>query len=429
MKKTFLKLMSLFCLAIFIFCFSGCSQFVDLGDNGGGGLGNNGNYQQIDITVQLQKQMIFCDTGETLSQSSSNLEVKVGNSSTEVLSPVEAAAKVKRSVVHISLTNNQSIIAGSGVIVDIIGGLGANEYYIITCHHVISSGGQITISIPDRCGRNTGDADYDTSYVFTGYIGAGKEVDKVNAVSLVGGDRDGDIAILKLKVGERKDKTNYAVKIDKASLPDPATLSIAYGEEVFAIGNPAGDLPMTYLNGHISYLGRTASFESIGIMTNLIQHDCVITHGSSGGGLFNMKGQLIGITNGGIPSNPGLNYAIPYYTCAGSNDYGFMYIASQLIKNNNEVNYGYVEGRWELGIVVADAESKVSGSTLKIDSIVEDSNAYGVLKAGDYITGVEFLGTNYTVSSMSSFVNAIFNAREKLSSSSSEIKFTVQRAV
>ena len=187
---------------------------------------------------------------------------------------------------------------------------------------------------------------------------------------------------------------------------------------------------MTYLHGYISYLERTIALDSVGIMTNVIQHDCAITHGSSGGGLFNMKGQLIGITNAGVTDLTGLSYAIPYYTFTDSTDYGFMYIAEQLIKNNNAVNYGYVEGRWELGIVVTDSDSKVSGSSLMINSVNYGSNAYGVLEAGDYITNVNFLDEDYPVSSRSSFVEAIFLARESLSTkASNQIKFTVQRAV
>ncbi len=420
MKKSFKKLIALFCLVVLALSLSGCSQFVDLDVDE--------EYEQVNITVELQKQMIFCDTGETLSQASSSINVTFGvDTSATATSSVEAAEKVMRSVVHISIANNQSVSRGSGVIVDIRGGLGANEYYIMTCHHVISSGGEITVSVPDRDGRNTGDVGYDKKYVFTGYIGAGKEADENSSVCLVGGDRDGDIAILKLRVGERIDKYLQPVKIEKATFPDPNTLSISYGEEVFAIGNPTGDLPMTYLHGYISYLERTIALDSVGIMTNVIQHDCAITHGSSGGGLFNMKGQLIGITNAGVTDLAGLSYAIPYYN---SSEYGYMYIAEQLIKTNNAVNYGYVEGRWELGIVVTDSDSKVSGSTLMINSVNSGSNAYGVLEAGDYITNVNFLDEDYPISSRSNFVEAIFLARESLSTkASNQIKFTVQRAV
>ena len=378
--------------------------------------------------MPLQKQMIFCDTGETLSQAET-VSVSFGvNSSATYMSASEAAVKVCRSVVAIYIRETEEseyVSAGSGVIVDIRGGLEENEYYVMTCHHVISDGGFITISIPDTNFRNQGDIDYDTSYKFDGRIGEGKKTDEENAVSLVGGDRDGDIALLKLNVGNKRDRNQQPLNIVKAKFPTSNDY-LSYAEEVFAIGNPMGRLPMTYMHGHISYLDRKATFESVGIMTNLIQHDCAITHGSSGGGLFNMKGQLIGITNGGFSNQVGLSYAIPYYD---STEYGFMRIAERLIKNNNAKNYGYVEGRWELGVVVADAESSVKGSTLVVKSLVPNSNASGILKEGDYITGMEFLGTKYTITSTSSFSSTVFEARECLTiSQSSEIKFTIQRA-
>ncbi len=435
MKKTFKKITSYICLLILIFSLSGCSQFVDL-DVGGYG---SGSYEEISVTMQLKKQMVFCDTGATLGSLYNSKSVDLGEEdSAEVLSTAEAANKVKRSVVLINILNSSTSSSGSGVIVKITSSdLKQNEYYIMTCHHVISSGGKITVCVPDSKGKNSGDVGYDESYIFTGYIGAGKEVDKENAVCLVGGDRDGDIAILKLKVGNRRnmygESISKSIEEARVSFPNPKTLSVSYAEEVFAIGNPTGRLPMTYMHGYISYLDRAITLDSVGLMTNLIQHDCLITHGNSGGGLFNMKGQLIGITNAGVEDQPGLSYAIPYYTYSNSLDYGFMYIAEQLIKTNTDDNYGYVQGRWELGVTVADAETGVSGSTLTIKEVATNSVADGLIKKGDYITAMEFLGTKYTVSSMATFVNAVFVARENLQSSSvanaiNEIKFTIQRA-
>ena len=421
MKKTFNKLISYFCLLAIIFSFSACSQFIDIDDV------RNGDYEQVSVTIPLQKQMIFCDTGETLSQSEP-VSVEFGvNTSATYLSSADAAAKVVRSVVQITVKTSDTIASASGVIVDIKAGENYDPYYdgyfVMTCHHVIDSGGEITISVPDENGKNKGDIGYDERYEFEGDIGKGKIADMFNAVSLVGGDKYGDIAILKLKVGNKIARN----KIQMASFPNPNTIDVKYAEEVFAIGNPMGRLPMSYMHGYISYLDRLATFDSVGIMTNLIQHDCAITHGNSGGGLFNMKGQLIGITNGGISSQPGLSYAIPYYE---SSEYGFMKIAEQLIKTNNAVNYGYVQGRWELGVVVSDAESKVAGTSLTIKEVAPNSNAFGKLQKGDYITKIEFLGEPYEIDSGESFVNAIFLAREVLtvSSTPSEITFIVQRA-
>ncbi len=425
MKKTFEKLISYICLIVLVFSFAGCSNFVSISESG-----DSGVYEQVSITMPLRKQMIFCDTGVNLSQEENSVDVLfAGDSSAEELSTEDAAQKVMRSVVVINILLNDKLIgSGSGVIVDIRQGADYDPYesgyYIITCHHVISSGGEIQVCVPDMTGKNVSDFGYDTRFVFEGYIGTDKEINDNNAVSLVGGDKDGDIAILKLKVNN---KLGYNA-IQMATFPDPAKLSVSYAEEVFAIGNPTGKLPMTYLHGYISYLDRTISLDGVGKMTNLIQHDCAITHGNSGGGLFNMKGELIGITNAGVVDCPGLSYAIPYYTYGSGNEYGFMYIAEQLIKNNNDYNYGYVEGRWELGVAVADAGSSVKGSTLVVKEIASKSNAVGVLQTGDYITAMEFLDTEYNITSLADFNQAVYEAKEILRASpSSEIKFTVQR--
>ena len=408
-----------------VLSFSGCSQFVDLG-------GFN-NYEKVSVTIALNKQHIFCDTYQTFQGNNYVRASFREGASTKYSSTVEAANEVKRANVLVSIANSNTISYGSGVIVDISGGLGKNEYYVMTCHHVIDTGGRITICVPDTNGRNYGDFNYDTNYIFTGEIGSGKQVDAQNSVCLVGGDRDGDIAILKLKVGNRVDANSSPVSIKMATFPNANSVSISYGEEVFAIGNPEGDLPMTFLHGYISYLERTAMFSSVGIMTNLIQHDCAITHGSSGGGLYNMKGHLIGITNGGSSKSAGLNYAIPYYTYYNSTEYGFMYIAKQLIESNNDLNYGYVQGRWDLGISIEESKTTVGGSKVMIESVDANSLSYSKIKKGDYITKVEFTyndkNKEFIVTDQDSFVEAIFEAREKLTvGQESEIKFTVQRA-
>lgn len=71
------------------------------------------------------------------------------------------------------------------------------------------------------------------------------------------------------------------------------------GETVFAIGNPEG-LVHTLSTGIISSLREN---------DNVIQTTCEITHGSSGGPLFNLSGEVIGITTAGM-GDANLNFAI-----------------------------------------------------------------------------------------------------------------------
>lgn len=80
------------------------------------------------------------------------------------------------------------------------------------------------------------------------------------------------------------------------------------GEECFAIGNPRG-LIQTLSKGIVSNLGE-----------NIIQTTAQITFGSSGGALFNEKGQVIGITSGG-KGEADLNYAINIVNANFLSDY------------------------------------------------------------------------------------------------------------
>ncbi len=79
---------------------------------------------------------------------------------------------------------------------------------------------------------------------------------------------------------------------------------LSAGQDVFAIGAPLG-LERTLSRGVISTTQR--NFEGM----TYIQTDTQINPGNSGGPLFNLKGEVIGVTNMGIPLGEGLNFAIP----------------------------------------------------------------------------------------------------------------------
>lgn len=82
------------------------------------------------------------------------------------------------------------------------------------------------------------------------------------------------------------------------------TEDLSAGQEVFAIGAPLG-LERTLSRGVVSTTQR--NFEGM----TYIQTDTQINPGNSGGPLFNLKGEVIGVTNMGIPLGEGLNFAIP----------------------------------------------------------------------------------------------------------------------
>ena len=80
--------------------------------------------------------------------------------------------------------------------------------------------------------------------------------------------------------------------------------SLAVGERVFAIGSPLG-LERTVTEGIVSTKTRQLQGELY------LQTTAQINPGNSGGPLFNMRGEVVGVTNMKIAFGEGLGFAIP----------------------------------------------------------------------------------------------------------------------
>lgn len=118
------------------------------------------------------------------------------------------------------------------------------------------------------------------------------------------------------------------VKIDPAEVPAVVAFgdsdAIKPGQEVIAIGSPLGAFTNTVTAGIIGGVGRNQLAAQDPSMcqdySNLIQHDAAINQGNSGGPLFNMQGEVIGVNTLGIPTNDqgmpvqGLFFAVPSNT-------------------------------------------------------------------------------------------------------------------
>ncbi len=352
MKKFLTKIISVMLLVIICISASGCDLFSFNENKGTGYIGNLPDSTEISGTVSFP----------------------TSDPSRPLLNRVDAVAKVERAIVAIKMTSTSGTSYGSGVIVDIDSeSRGQNEYYILTCHHVIDAKGNVDVYLPDENCRNVGDDDYDEDYAFKGVIGS-QRPSSTDAITLVGGDKDSDVAVLRLKASS-------SLEIEQVKTPIES-YSPKRGEDVFAIGNPSGLLPMSVCAGVISYLDRPSVINGVGHM-NLIQIDAPINHGSSGGALFNLYGELIGITNAGSDTYNSLNYAIPYY-----GDSGFISVSKQLIATATEDNYGYITGRWSLGFSL---DPDYTGEGVKVGTIETDGNAYeSGLRRGDVITSVTY---------------------------------------
>ena len=188
--------------------------------------------------------------------------------------PAKVYAQNKRSVVAISNQSSstnifgqvtQTASSGSGFIV-------SSDGYIVTNYHVIKGAKSLTAITYDE-----------TEY----------------SATVVGYDDGNDFALL---------------KVDAADLPAVtlgSSSALIEGDQVAAIGNPLGELTNTLTVGVISAKDRDVEFETS--IINMLQTDAAINPGNSGGPLFNMRGEVVGITTAKISSEAveSLGFAIP----------------------------------------------------------------------------------------------------------------------
>ncbi len=235
----------------------------------------------------------------------------------------DVAAVAGQSVV--SLTTETSVSQGFGFGEQQVMGAGSGvilseDGTIITNNHVISGADKVTVTLSD-----------------------GSEYE----AEIVGGDPLTDVGVIKID----------ADGLVPAVVGDSSTLAI--GETCVAIGNSMGTLGGTVTDGIISAIDRDVSIE--GYTMELIQMSAAVSPGNSGGGLFNSKGELIGIVNAKSSDerSEGLGFAIPVNTA--------IEVSEQLVES------GYVQGRPAMGISAV--------------TVATEADAYeiGVSKAGVYI--------------------------------------------
>ena len=193
--------------------------------------------------------------------------------------------------------------SGSGSIIDVRG-------YVVTNYHVIKNASTITISLADG----------------TSYDGR-----------IIGQDKESDIAVLKFDPDD-------SVELKTIAFGENSGLKV--GQKVIAIGNPLGELGGTVTYGYVSALERELSVD--GSTKNLMQVDAAVNPGNSGGGLFNINGELIGVVNAKSTGYDveGLGFAIPV------ND------VSQVI--SDILTHGYATGRAFLGVSLSNGSTTYS---------------------------------------------------------------------
>ena len=310
-----------------------------------------------------------------------------------------AVASVVSVYAYSSAFANTSAAAGSGVIYDIDN---EGNAIVITNYHVTFNASTESKAHP----------------VYKLYL-YGQDFSKAIDATFVGGSADYDIAVLKVTESDVLLESN-------AKAVQLKTDSTKLGETCIAVGNPNK-------NG-ISITKGVVSRDSEQILMSvanatkyrrLLRHDAYITHGSSGGGLFNMKGELIGLTNGGEQNEKHVNYAIPAST---------VYAVTESVLNTclNTDEYFTKTPNIGLSTILIGTQSTYNTQTGFIDivdtvKIDEVSNKFSIIKSGDILK--EVIVNEGTVNEIKLSVSRNFELKELLllTNPSDKLKIVVSR--
>lgn len=239
------------------------------------------------------------------------------------LTPGEVYSKNVDAVVMVyaqrETANGYSKNSGSGFLITADG-------YVVTNYHVIESATRVSVVLHN-----------------------GEEL----VAQVKGHESTNDIALLKVE-GEN---------LPFATLGSSDALQV--GDQVAAIGNPLGELTATLTVGYVSAKDRIVDTD--GTVINMIQTDAAINAGNSGGPLFNMYGQVVGITTAKYSGNSdsgasieGLGFAIPTDDITG------------ILEDLKE--FGYVTGAY-LGVMVRDVDASAQSYGLPAGAYVEEVTA------------------------------------------------------
>lgn len=275
----------------------------------------------------------------------------------EQMSSAEVYAQNVASTVGIttSVTTNYfgftttSAASGSGFVL-------TSDGYILTNYHVIEDSTSIKVAMYDG-------SSYDAE--------------------LIGYDESNDIAVLKVD----------AENLSPVVLGDSDNLNV--GDSVLAIGNPLGELTFSLTAGVVSALDREVTLSG-SVTMELIQTDCAINSGNSGGALFNLYGEVIGITNakysssGSGASIDNIGFAIPINSVLDIVDSiiekGYIakpYIGVSVTSVSSETqSYGLPKG----AAVKAVSEDGPAGKAgLQINDIITEANGTEIASSDDLV--------------------------------------------
>lgn len=326
-----------------------CLVCAILGGIGGGaimsGVANN-RWQKTTQQMQsnLQEQIDALSSGQQPGSTGGKV-TPIAN--TTGLSAAQVYQQNVNSVVFIESTVSVNyygqpatgVSSGSGFII-------SEDGYILSNYHVVENSTKLNVKMFDG-----------SSY----------------EAKLIGYDKSSDVAVLKVE----------ATGLPAVTVGDSDAVNV--GDQVVAIGNPLGELTSTLTGGYVSAKDRTINTDNT--LTNMIQTDAAINSGNSGGPLFNMNGEVIGITSAKYSGSSssgasieGIGFAIP--------------INSVMNMVEDLKQYGYVTGQAYMGVTLEEIDTKTASvyglpAGVYVNSVTKGScSAIAGIQKGDIITGL-----------------------------------------
>ena len=195
---------------------------------------------------------------------------------------------------------------------------------------------------------------------------------EVYSAEVCGADATNDVAVLKIEA-----ENLPAVKVGSSS-------NLIVGDQVAAIGNALGELTATMTVGYISAKDRDVTTD--GTTINMIQTDAAVNSGNSGGPLFNMKGEVVGIISA--------KYSGASSSGASIEGIGFAIPMDDVMKLVGDLmEFGYVKGAY-MGVMISDMDPQYAAVAklygLPVGPIIQSTEEGGAadqagIQAGDIV--------------------------------------------
>lgn len=290
---------------------------------------------------------------------------------------------------NVLTTANDSASGTTGTVTSVLSGLAASEVYELACQQVVGISSEITYT--NFFGMSSAAAVSGSGFILTsdGYVLTNYHViesayqNKADitvmthdgtkyTASVVGFEQENDVAVLKID-GEN---------LPHVTVGDSDNMKV--GDEVYAVGNPLGELDFSMTTGHVSALDRLIATDNSSESINMFQFDAAVNSGNSGGPVYNTEGEVVGVVTAKYSDSgvEGLSFAIPINDAAT--------IANDLITK------GYVTGKAYMGVTLRNDYNSMYANYYgwpvgaMVASVEDGSCAQAAgIQAGDIITKVD----------------------------------------